>query len=316
MYLQNRLAKLVATGTLISFLAASCGKTNSTNNQPQSADTNPAPASAATTPPQQKASYLGVWREIDKDGKELDTVIKVTETTAQSCTLGNKPEEKAKVEEFSINPLNSTSFQRLSEDKQKVLETYNYSESDSSKYLERSTERSSGTTASEQTTSSTTASATATTTANTPLSTKFIAKETAVETDQLKSCFLDPTKPDPTKPDPTKPDPTKPDPTKPDPTKPDPTKPDPTKPDPTKPDPTKPDPTKPDPVKPSTPIVSTFKNIIDIVKQTDQKVKATNNVGEKIVAGFEAAGQVAVEIGKGIIDTIQFVGKFIKGLFK
>ena len=291
MYLQNRLAKLVATGTLISFLAASCGKTNSTNNQPQSADTNPAPASAATTPPQQKASYLGVWREIDKDGKELDTVIKVTETTAQSCTLGNKPEEKAKVEEFSINPLNSTSFQRLSEDKQKVLETYNYSESDSSKYLERSTERSSGTTASEQTTSSTTASATATTTANTPLSTKFIAKETAVETDQLKSCFLDPTKPDPTKPDPTKPDPTKP-------------------------DPTKPDPTKPDPVKPSTPIVSTFKNIIDIVKQTDQKVKATNNVGEKIVAGFEAAGQVAVEIGKGIIDTIQFVGKFIKGLFK
>ena len=255
MYLQNRLAKLVATGTLISFLAASCGKTNSTNNQPQSADTNPAPASAATTPPQQKASYLGVWREIDKDGKELDTVIKVTETTAQSCTLGNKPEEKAKVEEFSINPLNSTSFQRLSEDKQKVLETYNYSESDSSKYLERSTERSSSTTTSEQTTSSTTVSATATTTANTPLSTKFIAKETTVETDQLKSCF---------------------------------------------PDPTKPDPTKPDPVKPSTPIVSTFKNIIDIVKQTDQKVKATNNVGEKIVAGFEAAGQVACQFPKTI----------------
>ncbi|WP_397601629.1 hypothetical protein [Silvanigrella sp.] len=280
MYLQNRLAKLVATGTLISFLAASCGKTNSTNNQPQSADTNPAPASAATTPPQQKASYLGVWREIDKDGKELDTVIKVTETTAQSCTLGNKPEEKAKVEEFSINPLNSTSFQRLSEDKQKVLETYNYSESDSSKYLERSTERSSSTTTSEQTTSSTTVSATATTTANTPLSTKFIAKETTVETDQLKSCFPDPTKPDPTKPDPTKPDPTKP--------------------DPTKPDPTKPDPTKPDPVKPSTPIVSTFKNIIDIVKQTDQKVKATNNVGEKIVAGFEAAGQVACQFPKTI----------------
>jgi hypothetical protein len=25
---------------------------------------------------------------------------------------------------------------------------------------------------------------------------------------------------------------------------------------------------------------------------------------------------IAVEIGKGIIDTIQFVGKFIKGLFK
>jgi len=296
MYLQNRLVKLVATGTLISFLAASCGKTNSSNSQPQSADTNPAAASAAPTPPQQKASYLGVWREIDKDGKELKTVIKVTETTAQSCTLGSKPEDKPKAEEFSINPLNSGSFQRLSEDKQKVLETYTYSESNSSKYLEKSTEQSS-TTASEQSASSSTesasasASASATTTASTSVSTKFIAKETAAETEQLKLCFPDQTKPDPTKPDPTKPDPTKP-------------------------DPVKPDPVKPDPAKPSTPIVPTVKNIIDIVKQTDQKVKATNDVGEKIVAGFEAAGQVAVEIGKGIIDTISFVGKFIKGLFK
>lgn len=309
MYLQNRLVKLVATGTLISFLAASCGKTNSSNSQPQSADTNPAAASATPTPPQQKASYLGVWREIDKDGKELKTVIKVTETTAQSCTLGSKPEEKPKAEEFSINPLNSGSFQRLSEDKQKVLETYTYSESNSSKYLEKSTEQSS-TTASEQSASSSTASASAsasaTTTASTSVSTKFIAKETAAETEQLKLCFPDQTKPDPTKPDPTKPDPTKPDPTKPDPVKP----------DPVKPDPAKPDPVKPEPAKPSTPIVSTVKNIIDIVKQTDQKVKATNDVGEKIVAGFEAAGQVAVEIGKGIIETISFVGKFIKGLFK
>ena len=316
MYLQNRLVKLVATGTLISFLAASCGKTNSSNSQPQSADTNPAAASAAPTPPQQKASYLGVWREIDKDGKELKTVIKVTETTAQSCTLGSKPEDKPKAEEFSINPLNSGSFQRLSEDKQKVLETYTYSESNSSKYLEKSTEQSS-TTASEQSASSSTASASAsasasaTTTASTSVSTKFIAKETAAETEQLKLCF-----PDQTKPDPTKPDPTKPDPTKPDPTKPDPVKPDPVKPDPVKPDPAKPDPVKHEPAKPSTPIVSTVKNIIDIVKQTDQKVKATNDVGEKIVAGFEAAGQVAVEIGKGIIETISFVGKFIKGLFK
>ncbi len=150
--------------------------------------------------PQIVPLYIRIWREIDPDNeKEFNSIINVTESKVQSCTLsGNLPDSKPISNEFNIIPINSMVFERLSDGNQNILEIYTYSENNSLRYL--------------------------TMTLNNASNEKFIAKSTEKEIEFLKTCFPD--NPDPIKPDPIKPDPIKPDPIKPDPIKPDPIKPD------------------------------------------------------------------------------------------
>ena len=265
---QNRFSKLIITSSFISIFFISCGKQNLPNTQNQNSE-------VLTANQNNNSIYNGIWREVTENNDQHSTVIEIFEKNVLFCTKktpentelnSNADSTQYISEKFKISPINAGSFETIS-DENNILAKFTISENKTELTMTPADQNA--------------------------VIRKFILKNEEFDKDFLNNCNTKDNKNEEKNSDKKNPNIKPQDPNQ--------------KPN-EKPESKPQDPIEKPDIKPDTNLNdgNFIKNIVDIVHKTEAKVKGTDDVGEKILYGLQAAGEVILEVVKGITMIIKW----------